>query len=241
MWSPDGEWIAFRQQDGLGGEDVMVIRPDGSDPKNLTAGNLSVTGRPYVLDGWVAENVLVRSAKFGQIGQTYLIRMADGRVQSVFESLPTRSVFVPSHDGAWIAYDDYDTSTAKHSIKVAEPDGANAVELASFTRGSLFPVVWSPDNRQIAFVYYTESTQGAQIADVYVIDRDGTGLKQVYKGTIVGNIIFSPDGSYLLINENSSAIGGQLFTVDLDTLEQYLVQGPGLTLDSHLFMPSWRK
>ena len=64
MWSPDGEWLAFRQQDGLGGEDMMVIRSDGSDPKNLTVGeNLPVDGRPYVLDGWITGNVLVHSAK----------------------------------------------------------------------------------------------------------------------------------------------------------------------------------
>ena len=242
IWSPDGEWIAFRQQDGLGGEEAMVIRRDGSDPKNLTIGSkLPKDGRPYVIDGWITGNLIIHSAKLAQIGESYLVRVTDGHIQPMFKTLQAKAILVPSHAGAWIAFDDYDNATAIHSIKVAEPDGANAVTMASFTGGSLFPIVWSPDNKQLAFAYYTESTQGAQVADVYVINRNGKGLKQVYKGTIVGAILFSPDGRYLLINENSSVTGGRLFTVNLDTLEQRLIQSPGLTLDSNWFMPSWRR
>jgi Tol biopolymer transport system component len=115
------------------------------------------------------------------------------------------------------------------------------VELASFSGGTLYPIVWSPDNRKLAFAYYTEATQGAEAADVYVIDRDGKGLKQVYKGVTVGAMMFSPDGRYLLVNETSSPTGGRLFTIDLETLQRRLLQSPGLTLDSDWSMPSWRK
>ena len=242
MWSPDGEWISFRQQDGLGGEDVMVIRPDGSEPKNLTiGGNLPEQGKPYVMDGWVTGNVIVRSGKPGQEGTVYLIRVADAKVRPMFDTLLTKSIFFPSYDGAWIAYDDYDYSSLKHSLQVAEPDGANGVELASFTGGSIYPVVWSPDNKKLAFTYYTEITQGSQTADVYVINRNGKGLKQVYKGSTVGAVLFSPDGRYLFIHEASSATGARLFVVNVDTLEQRILQAPGLTLDSDWSMPSWRK
>jgi len=149
-------------------------------------------------------------------------------------------MLVPSSDSAWIAFDDLDISTMIHSVKVAEPDGANAVELANFTGGSIYPIVWSPDNRQLAFAYYTEATQGEETADVYIIGRDGKGLKQIYKGVHIGDVLFSPNGKYLLINETSSAIGGRLFIVNLDTLEQGLLQSPSLTLDSDWFNPAWR-
>jgi hypothetical protein len=242
MWSPDGKWIAFRQQDGVGGEDIMAIRPDGSDPKNLTAGgNLSAVSLPYVIDGWITGNIIARTGKYGTNDTVYLIRVPDAHVQPMFEKTLTKAVLVPSSDGMWIAYDDYDNSSLKHSLKVEEPDGANAVELASFTGGTLYPIVWSPDNRTLAFAYYTEITQGSQTADVYVIDRNGKGLKQVYKGSTVGAVLFSPDGKNLIINETSSATGGRLFVVNLDTLEQRLIQSPGLTLDSDWFMPSWRE
>src|SRR6266498_260235 len=237
MWSPDGQWIAFRQQDGVGGEDVMVMRPDGSDPKNLTVGgNLSAVSRPYMIDGWITGNLIVRMGKSGTKDTVYLIRVADAHVQPMFEKTLTKAMLVPSSDGTWLAYDDYNNSTLKHSLKIVEPDGAHALELASFTGGSLYPIVWSPDNQKLAFAFNTE-----QVENVYVIDRDGKGLKQVYQGFIIGALIFSPDGKSLLINETSSEAGGRIFLVNLDTLEQRLLQSPGLNLDSDWFMPGWRK
>ena len=242
FWSPDGEWIAFRVQDGLGGEDVYVVRRDGSEQKNLTgSGNLPEEGRPYVMDGWIAGSILVRSAKLGNEGPVYLIRVADGQVRPMFDTLLTKAAFVPSHEGAWIAYGDYDYSSLKHVLKVSEPDGAHVVELAGFTGGTLYPIVWSPDSRRLAFAYYTEITQGTQTADVYLIDRDGKGLKQVYRGTTVGAVMFSPDGNFLLVSETTSATGSRLFVVDLNTSEQRLVQSPGLSMDTEWYMPSWRK
>ncbi len=242
MWSPDGQWIAFRQQDGLGGEDIMVIHPDGSEPKNLSIGaNLPTLSLPYIMDGWITGNVIVRSGKFDTDETIYLVRVVDLHTQPMFKTQLTKAVLIPSHDGTLIAYDDFDLSTLEHSLKVAEPDGANAVELASFASGSLYPIVWSPDNKQVAFVHYTEITQGSQSADVYVIGRDGKVLKQVYQGQTVGSLLFSPDGRYLLINETASSTGGRLFVVNIDTLAQRLIQSPGLNLDSDWFMPSWRK
>jgi len=243
FWSPDGNWIAFRVQDGLGGEDVYVISRQGGEAKNLTTSSgLPEEGRPYVMDGWITGNIILRSAKPGKEGTVYLVRAADGHVQPMFETLLTKAVFTPSNNGAWLAYDDYNYDSRKHTLFVVEPDGANPVEVASFTGGSLYPVVWSPDNNRLAFAYYTDFVQGNNpTADVYVIDRSGTGLKQVYHGVTVGGILFSPDGKFLLVNETTSPTGGHLFAVNLETLDQRILQAPGLSLDSDWYMPSWRK
>ena len=242
IWSSDGKWLAFRVQDGLGGEDVYVIQPDGSGLKNLTTSDdLPANGRPYVTYGWVGQNIIVRSANLGSEGSVYLIRIADGQVQLMFETLLTKSVFVPSSDGALLAYDEYNYDSQVHSLRVAEPDGANVLALANFTGGTIYPIVWAPDNKRLAFAYYTEITQSAPTADVYIIDRGGNGLKQVYRGVTVGSILFSPDGKHLLINETTSPTGGHLFVVNLDTLEQHIIQASGLSFDSDWIMPSWRK
>ena len=242
-WSPDGKWIAFRVQDGLGGEAVYVVQRDGSGLTDLTStSSLPEDGRPYVMDGWVTGNIILRSAKPGNEGVISLIRIADGRVRPMFKTSLTKAVFVPSSDGGWLAYDDYDYEGEKHTLYVTEPDGANPVELASFSGGTLHPIIWSPDNNRLAFAYYTEFTQdGDPTADVYIIDKNGRGLKQVYRGVTVGGVMFSPDGKYLLIGETTSPTGGHLFTVDLETLEQRIVQASGLSLDTDWFMRSWRR
>lgn len=241
FWSPDGTWIAFRVQDGKGGEDVHAIHRNGTELKNLTtSGSLPVEGRPYVMDGWLTENVIVRSALPGNTGGVYLLRVNDGVAQPMFETLLTKSTFVVSPDNALIAYDDYDYNSQKHTIKVIEPDAANPVELVSFAGGSLYPLIWSPDATRIAFAHSSNDANFNPISEVYVIGRDGQGMAQVYKGTTVGRILFSPDGKYLLVEETTSATGGHLFSINLDTLEQKMLAAPGLTLDTDWYAPSWR-
>jgi hypothetical protein len=241
FWSPDGAWLAFRVQDGRGGEDVYAVRRDGSGLKNLTAsGNLPVEGRPYIMDGWLAENIIVRSALPGTTGGVYLLRVSDGTARPMFETLLTKAVFVPAPDNSLLAYDDYDYDSQKHAIKAIEPDGANLLDLISFAGGSVYPVVWSPDSTRLAFAHSSNDSNFNPISDVYVIGRDGRGATQVYKGTTVGRILFSPDGNYLLVEETTSATGGHLFVVNLETLEQKIVSAPGLTLDTDWYAPSWR-
>ncbi len=240
-WSPDGTWLAFRVQDGRGGEDVYAVYRDGSGLKNLTAnGRLPVAGRPYVLDGWLIENILVRSALPGAQSAVYLIGVLNGDIRPMFETTLAKNIFFPSKDGAHLAFDSYDESSQKHELKISESDGANAMDVASFTGGSLYPIVWSPDAKRIAFAYFSHWTSGNPTASVYVVGRDGGGLVQVYQGTTIGLLQFSPDGKFVLVEETTSPTGGHLFAVNLETLEQHILSAPGLTLDADWYAPSWR-
>lgn len=238
-WSRDGSWIAFRTQDGLGAEDVYVIRPNGSELKSISA-DLPVEGRPYIMDGWYTENVIMRSALPGNEGSIYLVRAANGQARPMFDTLLTKAPFVASPDISLLAYDDYDFNTQNHILKVMEPDGANAVPLANFTGGSLYPMVWSPDSKFIAFNYYKNFTNGEPAAEVYVVSRNGSNLSLVYKGVTVGRLVFSPNGKYLLVEETTSPTGGHLFLVNLATLEKKMLQAPGLSTDYDWYAPSWR-
>lgn len=239
FWSPDGQWIAFRTQNGMGGEEVFIIRPDGSELKNIAA-DLPVEGRPYIMDGWYTENVIMRSALPGAQGNIYLVRAANGQSRPMFETLLTKAQFIASPDAGFFAYDEYDYTSQNHFVKVMEPDGANAITLTQFVGGSIYPMIWSPDSSLIAFNYYGSMTSGNPVAEVFVIPRRGGELKSVYKGNTVGRLLFSPNGKYLLIEETTSASGGHLYLVDLATSSVSILQAPGLSTDYDWYAPSWR-
>ncbi len=241
FWSPDGAWIAFRVQDGSGGEDVYVVRRDGTELKKLTAsGSLPTVGRPYVMDGWLAGDVILRSAMPGKEGSVYLMSASDGIVRPLFKNLLVKSVLFPSHDGTLLAFDDTDGTGQKHVLKMTRPDATDPVELATFSGGSIYPVVWSPDDSRLAFVYYTSYANNNPSAEVYLVGRDGRNLTQVYKGATVGHVIFSPDGKFLLVEETTSPTGGHLFAINLETLKRKILSAPGLSLDTDWYAPSWR-
>jgi Tol biopolymer transport system component len=239
FWSPDGTWIAFRTQDGLGGEEVYVVHRDGTELKNI-AKRLPVEGRPYIMDGWYTENIIMRSALPGSSGNIYLVRASDGHERPMFDTLLTKAQFTAAPDASLLVYDEYDYTSQNHALKVMEPDGANPVTLANFTGGSLYPIVWSPDSKLIAFNYYSNSADGTPSAEVYIASRDGSKLIPLYKGTTIGRLLFSPNGKYLLVEETTSATGGHLFIVDLATLETKILQAPGLSTDYDWYAPSWR-
>jgi Tol biopolymer transport system component len=239
FWSPDGSWIAFRTQNGAGGEEVFIIRPDGSELKNIAA-DLPVDGQPYIMDGWYAENVIMRSALPGSAGNVYLVHAANGQSRPMFETLLTQAQFIASPDAGFFAYDDYDTNSQNHFVKVVEPDGANAETIAQFTGGSVYPMIWSPGNSLIAFNYYGNLTSGNPVAEVFIVRRTGGELKSVYKGNTVGRLLFSPNGKYLLVEETTSASGGHLFLVDLTALNVSILQAPGLSTDYDWYAPAWR-
>ncbi len=239
FWSKDGAWIAFRTQDGLGGEEVYVVRPNGTELKSISA-SLPVEGRPYIMDGWYLESVIMRPALPDNGGTVYLVQATNGQAHPMFETLMTKAQFVASPDASLLVYDEYDRTSENHALKVVRPDGENAVVLANFTNGSLYPLIWSPDGRFIAFNYYKNFNNGGPGAEVYVVGRDGSNLSLVYKGVTVGRLVFSPNGKYLLVEETTSPTGGHLFLVDLATLEQKILQAPGLSTDYDWYAPSWR-
>jgi hypothetical protein len=236
MWSRDGAWLAFRVQDGQGGSEVFAVRRDGTDLRNLTASDkLPAEGQPYVMDAWLGENVLLRSGKPGGTGTVYLMRVEDGFVTPLFETLLTKGSFVESPDGSLLATVDYDSNSQKQLVKIITPDGKTLRDLATFASGSVLGLAWSPDGAQLAFSHLTDSA-----SSVYVIDSDGRNLRQVYTSATDTQFIFSPDGKYLLV-QTIDGTGEHLYAINLATLEPYLVQAPGIPLNESWMLPSWKK
>lgn len=238
MWSPDGSWLAFREQDGQGGEDIYAIRRDGTGLTNLTAsGKLPSDGRPYAADGWSTDSVILKSR--GTTGKVYLTNPETGTVKLFFESLSIQDQLFPSQDGKRLAYVEYAGGSSKRTIKSINIDGTAMRELASFQGGPISPILWSADGTKVVFMHFIDSPP-AFYQDVYVVNRDGTGLSQVYRGMLIGTLTFSPDGRSLLIQDND-VTGHHIFAIDLTSLEQHMLQAPNLPLDWWWQAPSWQR
>jgi Tol biopolymer transport system component len=239
FWSADGEWLAFRVQDGNGGEEIYAIRRDGTQLTNLSASEkLPKAAGPYAVNGWINNHVVLHGRGNGMV---YLLRPSDGLVTSLFEtSLAKSDLVVPSPDGYFLAYTD--ASEQKVVLKLLTPDGNTVRDLAAFQNTSIYPIVWSPDGTQLAFVSLTNGRDPTSGQDVYIIGSDGRGLQQVYHSSLasIAEIAFSPDGNHLLFQDDDAA-GRHIFIVDLATLEQHKLLVPNLPLDWWWLVPSWRR
>jgi len=238
FWSANGEWIAFLARDGLGGEDVYLIHADGSGLKKIGA-DLPVNDRPYIMDGWYADQVILRSALTAN--KVYLVNTDDGLSRAMFDSPITKNVLVAAPDASLLAYDESEYNSSTHILKAISSDGLSGSTLASFSGGDrLYPIVWAYDSSKLAFVYYKDANTGNPSAEIYMVNRDGSNLSLVYRGVTIGHIIFSPNGKYVVVEETTSATGGHLFAINLATLETNIVQAPGLSTDYDWYAPSWR-
>jgi WD40 repeat protein len=237
FWSPNGDWLAFRVQDGEGSDEIYAIRRDGSQLTNLSASeNLPSGGSPYVLNGWINTHVILYSRSTGTV---YMLRPEDGSIKSLFDTPLAKSDFVtPSPDGYFLAY--VDVSDQKTVLKLLTPDGNTSRDLTTFQNASIYPIVWSPDGAYLAFAKATSDLTSGQ--DVYVIGSDGRNLQQIYHSRYasIWQIVFSPDGKHLLLQDDD-ATGRHIFIVDLSTLAQHMLQVPNLPLDWWWLAPSWRR
>lgn len=59
---------------------------------------------------------------------------------------------------------------------------------------------------------------------LYVIGMYGRNLKQVYAGTFISSVAFSPDGQFLLIESANTTM--QILVVNLSTLAVKRLQAP---------------
>jgi len=146
---------------------------------------------------------------------------------------------VPSPDGYFLAYTD--ASDQKITLKLLTPDGSTARDLAAFQNTSIYPIVWSPDGTRLAFATTTNGRDPTSGQDVYVIGSNGRSLQQVYHSASasIADIIFSPDGNYVLLQDDVAA-GSHIFVVDLTTLQQHMLQVSNIPLDWWWLAPSWR-
>jgi Tol biopolymer transport system component len=150
---------------------------------------------------------------------------------------PAPEWLAPSPDGNFLLLGRVQES-GRQELALADGFGVIQQTLAAFKDGSPGWLTWSSDSTRIAFVHMGSDSQ-MNVADVYAFNRADGILTQVYRGQNIGGLAFSPDGRMLVLQDDEPT-GRHLFTIDLDTLVQRLVQTPNVTLDEWWLAPSWQ-
>ena len=235
-WSQDGEWLSLRVQDGNGNVDMYAMRPDGSGRRNLTGDNLSDKGEASFLamSGWLNGKALIATrGAFDELTTFHLVDPDTGETESLF-AFPTYPGGVyPAPDGTLLAVET--PSTQKQSLEIIQLDGQVVDTLASFSQGGIYILSWSHDGEKIAFTVqsdpYTVDDQR-----VYIINRDGTGLTELYRGIVVPSLTFSRDDRYLLFTDQERS----LISISLESLAVQKILVPETSSGEYVLYPSWR-
>jgi len=174
LWSPNGQWIAFNRFVSDGGEDLYVMRPDGTGIRRLTYTHEREGGFSWSQDSkkiLYASSEIVSDPPKLELKGMFLLDVQTGSSQRVFESLGTEIVMPAySPDGKKIAF--LADSVFEHgfALMVMDVDGQHLQRLTEIPAAVSYS--WSPDGQKIVFT----STDAEYCQDLYIVDVDGANL-----------------------------------------------------------------
>ncbi|MCI0488870.1 MAG: LpqB family beta-propeller domain-containing protein [Blastocatellia bacterium] len=205
-WSPDGSKIAF-VSDRDGNLEIYVMSADGSKQTRLTD-NTAADVRP----SWSPDSsrIVFNSNRDGH-NEIYVMN-ADG-------TDPIRLTKTSAHsDWAWWSSDGskilFETvRDGQWEVYSMNPDGSNQTRLTFNTASA--PAL-SPDGSLLAM----HTTRGRDIFDIYVVNRDGTGEKQLTKNeTYDGLPTWSPDSSKIAFTSSRNG-NDEIYVMNRDGSNQ---------------------
>jgi hypothetical protein len=194
-WSPDNQ-LAFQLYD--------PAQPDKSSHwETLDPG----TGQPIVTSLYGESDGL----NFNPGGQIAYLSY-QGRVNRICTrptlTSPTETCFIPdvpgvgwpfwSPDGQWILF--YAGSGSSMNLYRSRPDGSELLQLTHWTTGVAHRQTWSPDSRQVAYIYSPSYGEDGQL---WVVNLDGTHSPDaVLLENVFGDgqhVAWSSDGTLLAV------------------------------------------
>jgi TolB protein len=228
-WSPDGEWVAYRDSTrGINEDDeIFVARADGSERRNITNDPANDWGPDWSPDG---RSIVFNSDRVGGSLRGYLVDPDGSNLRALdVDAWVEYASFAP--DGERIAFMGHQGSD--YEIFVADLT-TGAVEQLTDSPGSDGWPAWSADGSTIAFTSEREDCAfltpeaecwrtGDEHHDIWLMDVDGSNQRRVTPE--VGQFVaWSPDSRYLLIS------GHALYVVRPDGTGRLELRADGIDL-----------
>lgn len=206
-WSPDGEWVVYRDSTrGINENDeVFLARADGSEPRNISNDPANDWGPDWSPDG---STIAFNSDRDGRMAGFLVdpdgsnLRKLDLDVWFEYPSW--------SPDGTRITFMGH--TGGSYEVFVLELSSGEVTQLTDAPGDDSWPA-WSPDGSIIAFSTERDDCRFAapgvdcwddgepndEHRDVWLMDTDGANPRRVTSeaGQFVA---WSPDGRYLLIS-----------------------------------------
>jgi len=204
-WSPDGQWVADVERDGLtfDSSNVYIMRRDGSQRTRVTYHN---GGSSHV--AWSPDGTYIAYYAHDDITGTGIYLLNVECVLNEAKKCDLSPTFLTfgyspdwSPDGKRIVYEYYEIASARHSkILVISTDGAGELVELTPEIHSCVSSSWSPDGTKIAF-----NCGG----DIYTVKPDGTELVKLTRQNGGSNRmpIWSPDGSRIAFISSRDGLG----------------------------------
>jgi Tol biopolymer transport system component len=224
-WSSDGSKLLLRSREGVAPR-LFVLHADGS---RTSFGTLSDGWGSFSPDG----TEIAYATDYDHQAQAYIVGADGGRPRPLGRRCPRKEISLEvcddpaaaawSPDGLRIAWCDLvlDSAAYGHQASVlffVNPYGTGREEVAPLPRCG-YSLVWSPDGSRLAF-WTTEDNDLDRPGQIFVINADGSGLRQVTREGDNRWPAWSPDGSRIAYVHN-----GTLSTLAADGTDMQTLNG----------------
>ena len=195
-WSPDGSSIAFSRS-----SDIHVIPAAGGSPVNLT-NHPSIDSSPaWSPDG---HRIVFASNRDGPLA-LYLMNADGSGISRLTGNLVTAGGPAWSPDGSAIAFNCI-IESGNYDVCTVTVDGSTLTRLTT-APGRDSDAAWSPDGGTIAFATerygttsFTDDGEAWFVAEIALMNADGSGVRQLRAGTAAEYPSWSPDGVRIAVD-----------------------------------------
>lgn len=211
VWSPDGDWIAYR--DGSANEDkgLWLMHPDGSERHRISG---AITGAP----AWSPDSSLIAFGAGGPSAEIHVLTVDGTALRNLTAGDGGGSSPVFSPDGRRLAF-------------TAEDDTLAVAEMAS-SEVRRFPAVgkavnpsWAPDSKQILVEHFDGQATSIRTVDpatgaarqLSPADPGPQGSAPGYRWKMYSRPLWAPGGSAIIYEGDCRGNGNDLCRLDPST------------------------